>query len=138
MSLRIADVRAFILDRNVEDNSLEMDLTFSDEEIIDAFKRAAREYNSIPPFVGSVDPAALPDDTNVFLDATAMQLYISRVSRLQRNDVDYTAGDVTVALEKRQIEHLLKMIQFHRERFVEAAKAQKITRNLRRAYGRVG
>ncbi len=138
MSLKIADVRAFILDRTAEDNSLELDLAFSDEEIIDAFKRTAREYNSVPPYVGGVDPSDLPDDTNIFLDGTAVQLYISRLSKLQRNDVDYTAGGVSVALEKRQIEHMMNMIKFHRERFLEAAKARKITLNLRRAYGRVG
>jgi hypothetical protein len=138
VSLTIQNVRDYILDRSVEDNALELDLAFSDAEVRDAFKRAAREYNSIPPFVGHADPEALPDDTNLFLDATVQQLYISRLSRLQRNDMDYTAGGVTVDLEKRQIAHLKEMVQFHRDRFRETARAVKVSINLRRAYGKVG
>jgi hypothetical protein len=138
VSLTIDDVRHFILDRSAEDNALDLDLAFSDDEVRDAFKRAAREYNSIPPFIGTVDPSDLPDDTNLFLDATVVQLYISRMSRLQRNDLDYSAGGVSVELEKRQIAHMKEMIPFHRDRFLEAAKAKKVFLNLRRAYGQVG
>lgn len=138
MSLSIEDIRHAILDRSVEDNALELDLAFSDEEIRQAFKRAARDYNSIPPYVGQVDPADLPDDTNIFIDATVCQLYIARLSKLQRNDIDYNAGGVSVELEKRQIAHMREMIEFHRKRFMEAAQARKVSLNLRRAYGRVG
>lgn len=136
--LTIDDVRNFIWDRSAADNQLEIDLAFSDEEIRDAMKRAAREYNSVPPFVSGADPAALPSDTNLFLDATVFQLYISRISRMQRNDIDYSAGGVTVELEKKQIAYMKEMIPFHRDRFLEATKAQKIFRNLRNAFGRVG
>ncbi len=138
MSLTIADVRQYILDRSAEDNALDLDLAFSDDEIRYAFKRAAREYNSIPPYIGQVDPSDLPDDTNTFLDATVMQLYISRLSKLQRNDIDYKAGGMSVELEKRQIAHMQDMIKFHRDRFLEAARAKKVHLNLRRAFGRVG
>jgi hypothetical protein len=136
--LTIEDVRNFIWDRSAADNQIELDLAFSDDEIRDAMKRAAREYNSVPPFVTEADPAGLPADTNLFLDATAFQLYISRISRMQRNDIDYSAGGVSVELEKKQIAYMKEMIPFHRDRFLEATKAQKVFRNLRRAFGRVG
>jgi len=136
--LTISDIRNYIWDRSAADNQLELDLAFSDAEIRDAMKRAAREYNSVPPFVAGADPATLPTDTNLFLDATAFQLYISRLSRMQRSDIDYTAGGVTVELEKRQIAYMKEMIPFHRDRFLEATKAQKVFLNLRRAFGRVG
>ena len=136
--LTIADVRAYIWDRSAEDNQLELDLAFSDDEIRDAMRRAAREYSSIPPYVGGVDPTQLPADTNIFLDGTVQQLYISRISRLQRNDIDYSAGGVQVELDKKQIAYLKEMIPFHRDRFVEPARSRKLATNLRSAFRRVG
>ena len=136
--LTIADVRAYIWDRSAEDNQLELDLAFSDDEIRDAMKRAAREYASIPPYSSGVDPAELPADTNMFLDAVVLHLYISRISRLQRNDIDYSAGGVQVELDKKQIAYMKEMIPFHRDRFVDAAKSFKIFTNLRQAFRRVG
>ena len=55
------DVRMYILDRNIEDNGLDLDLSFSHEEIAEAMRRCAREYNSIPPRVGMVSPENLPN-----------------------------------------------------------------------------
>lgn len=136
--LVIEDIRNYIWDREAGDNQLELDLAFSDDEIRDAMKRAAREYNSVPPYASCVDVAQLPADTNLFLDATVFQLYISRISRMQRNDIDYSAGGVAVELEKKQIGYMKEMIPFHRDRFLEATKAQKMFLNLRRAFGRVG
>jgi len=136
--LTIKDVQDYIWDREAADNQLELDLTFSPDEITQAFKRAARSYNSIPPLVGNADPAALPADTNLFLDATVMHLYIARMSNMQRNDLNYTAGGVTVELDKSQIAYMEKMIPFHRKLFEDAAKAQKMAINIRRGYGRVG
>ena len=132
------DVREYILDRSIADNALDLDLTFDDAEIISAMKRAAREFNSIPPFVSRVNPDQLPDDTNLFLDAIAVQLYISRLSKLQRSDIDYTAGGVTTNLVAKQLEHLQSGIKFHDERFRSAATALKIGINLQQAYGQVG
>jgi hypothetical protein len=132
------DVRSFIWDRTAADNEIEMDLAFSPEEILQAMKSAAREYNSIPPLIGGVDANCLPGDTNMFLDAIAMFLYISRMSRMQRNDIEYDAGGVNTALEKKQIIYMREMIPFHRDRFVSAAQTEKIHRNLRSAFGRIG
>lgn len=137
-AITIEDVRNYIWDRSIEDNQLELDLAFSDAEIVDAMKRAAREYNSIPPLVGNADPACLDGTTNLFLDAIALHLYISRMSNMQRNDIDYTAGGVTVEMEKRQIDYMKEMIPFHRDRFLAAAEAQKNRINIRRGMRRIG
>lgn len=136
--LTIDAVRNYILDRTIQDNQIDLDLAFSPEEITNAMGYAARAYASIPPFVGSPDASRLPMRTNVFLDATAVGLYIGRLSRLQRNDIDYKSGTVTVELEKKQIEYMKDMIKFHQGEFKEAAKALKVAQNLRRARGRIG
>ena len=103
MALTEKDVRAFIQDRNAADNS-GLDLAFSPEDVKDAMRRAAREYNSVPPlFIGVGNGDCLPDDTNIFLDATAEQLYLSELARLARSDIDYSAGGVVTPIERQLI-----------------------------------
>lgn len=134
MALTEQDIRDFILDRSVDDNA-GLDLSFSSADIAQAMKRAAREYNSIPPvFIQVDDKDHLPSETNMFLDATAEQLYISEKARLTRDDIDYSAGGVVTPIARQRIKHLDDLIKFHGERFQTAAKAQKLTANLRRAY----
>lgn len=128
------DVRHFIFDRNIQDNDLLLDLNFSEEEVRHAMVRAAREYNSVPPFVHMVDPAWLPADTNIFLDGIAMHLYIGELSKLMRNDIDYNTGNVTTNLVAKRIEHLKELIKMHSERFVTAAKNVKLTANIHAAF----
>lgn len=128
------DVRNFVLDRNIEDNDLLLDLAFSPEEIEDAMKRAAREWNSIPPYVSTADPSKLDASMNLFLDAIAQQLYISELNKLMRNDIDYTAGGVGTNLEQKRISHLRELISFHGDRFRQAARDIKIALNLNQTY----
>ena len=124
------DVRMYIFDRNIEDNDLLLDLNFSEEEIANAMVRAAREYASIPPYTSTVSPACLPADTNMFLDATVAQLYMSEMNKLMRNDIDYTAGNVTTNLVAKRIKHLAELYKLYQDRFRTAAKDWKISENV--------
>jgi len=132
--LTVEEMRMFLLDNSAEDNSLDMDLSFSDDEIAYSMRRAAREYNSTPPFVGRVDPNSLPIDTNLFLHATAEQLYISELARSKRNDMDYTAGGVTVNIEAKRIKHFEGLVAYHREQWKDTATKIKVSANLAKAY----
>lgn len=132
--LTTEDIRLFLLDRSVEDNDLELDVAFSDDEIRDAMKRAARAYNSLPPFVHNVTPNALPDDTNLFLYATAEQLMLSLISKLRRNDVDYTAGGVGTNLVAKRIAHLQNEIQEYRALWQKEATDTKLHMNINNCY----
>ena len=134
MAITHKDVRYYLLDRTVEDNDLDLDLSFSPDEIEDAMKRAARAYNSVPPFVGSVTWNNLPDDTNLFLDAIAEQLYLSLLAKLTRNDIDYVGGDVQINLVAKRIAHLKELIKDHRARWRETARDIKVAANLSKAF----
>lgn len=127
------DVRAYVADSTVADND-GLPLYFSSEEIADAMKRAARAFNSIPPLILFVTADALPDDTNIFLDATAAQLFTSELNKLTRRDIDYSAGGVQSPIERARINHLKNLIDFHTKLFTEAAKAYKVSQNINRAY----
>jgi hypothetical protein len=131
--LKHADVIDWIRLRDPSDNPLELD-TLEPEDIANAMRSAAREYNSIPPLVGSVTADQLSDETNLFLDAIAEQLYRRELAKLTRKDVDYTAGGVSTNLVTKRITHLENLIKDHNARFVEAARNIKVARNLRSAY----
>ncbi len=133
-----ADVRNFILDRSIEDNELQLDLTYSSEEIGDAMMRAGRDYNSTPPFVDSVSPGALPGDTNLFLYGTAYHLYLSRISKLSRNDIDYTAGNVGTNPVAKQIAHMKDLAKLMKDEFTLLAQQIKVSINVSNTFGSIG
>lgn len=136
--ITLEDVRNFVQDRDLNDNELQLDLTFSDEEIMDAMKRSAREYNSISPFVGNVQADQLCADTNMFLDAIAYQLYLSRHAKLARNDMDYAAGSITTNIVQKQLAHFKELIPMHQTRFERAVKDHKLYIQINSAWGQIG
>ena len=119
------DVRLYILDRSIDDNDLLMDLAYDDTDISNAMVRAAREYNGIPPLCSYADPDTLDATTNMFLDAIAAQLYISTLSKLMRNDIDYNSGGVTTNIVAKRIGHLKELIKLHQDRFQLTASDHK-------------
>lgn len=133
MALTEDDVRGYILDVTKEDND-GLDLHYTTTEIVDAMKRAARSYNSITPMIHYVTADCLPDDTNTFLDATVVQLFITEMNKLTRRDIDYSAGGVQSPIFRKRIDHLKTLIDFHTKLFQESAKSFKVTMNIRRGY----
>lgn len=109
------------------------------EMISAAMKFAAREWNSIAPYVCPVQACHLPSDTNIFFDACVLGLALQEYQRLTKEDIDYTtSGSVSTNPVKTRIDHLQKQIQLFRDRFAGPAKDRKIFINLQGAYGTVG
>lgn len=136
--ITVDDIRLYILDRSIEDNDMDLDLSFSDEEIMAAMERVAREYNSIPPYVDGASPDRLSKTTNMFFDGILQQLYMAELNRAMRNDIDYVAGNVTTNPEKSRIANLTTLARDHGERFREAVRNRKIFINMSDGYGPVG
>jgi len=133
------EVRHYIEDRNAEDNDFDNDLSFSNEEIQVAMRRAARAYNSILPLgVDVVTPDKMPDVTEMFFDGVIWKLYSARLARLGRNDFDFNAGDVDVSPETKRIAFFGREAKAAEERFKEAAQDVKGTINISSGYGPVG
>jgi len=126
------DVRYFLLDRTAEDNELDMDLSFTDEDIVNAMRRAARETNDVPPYNAQVSGDCLPGDSNIWLHAVAEQLYLAKLSNLMRNDIDYEAGGVTVSVTKARIAHFKELIKLHRTIWEDKLRRFKVGNNVRR------
>lgn len=131
--IEVEDIRMFLADRTAEDNPLELDLSFSDDEIQYACRFSAMKFNEHPPFVMWVDPAALPFG-NCFLNGVAYFLYLGKLQKLQRNDIDYTAGNMTVEINKRRIEHLKEWVGEFKEEFEKTTANIKHTINMEDAY----
>ena len=135
--IQVEDVRLFIFDRTIEDNMIDLDLFFSDQEIMDAMRRTAMAYNGIPPYVEQVDPTRLVYG-DVFLHGIAYQLCLSKVHQLSRNDIDYSAGGVTTNLIEKQRQYLMELLKFHKQEFDIKAKERQVHRNINNAFGPVG
>lgn len=103
--LTVKMVRDQLQDRTPGDNSIDCDLFWSDEEIVQAMDRAAAAYNTLPPRGVDVRSGkALPADVHLFMDAVLSQLYGMAIHKLARNIMSWQTGDVTVDLEKTRME----------------------------------
>ena len=121
------DIRHFIWDRDLQDNPLEMDLTFSDEEIRRAMRFCAMSFNDLPPFVYRIEPDQLPA-SGIFIHGVIYHLYVAKLSMLMRHDVDYQGGNMTVKTS--QIDHLKDLLKLHKEEFEAGAKTLKVNANI--------
>lgn len=140
MIITETDVRGYIKDQVSGDNPLFAgDLRFTSEEIKQAMRTAAREYNSLPPIgVSTVNPDFLPGDTNVFLDGTVAALLRTALINETANDLQVQAGNVSVQVGAVQINHLKTLIPMFDERFRTAATNIKVSINLAGAFGSIG
>jgi hypothetical protein len=140
MTITEEDIRFYIKDGVESDNPLLAgELRYSSEEIAQAMRTAAREFNSLPPIgVISVDPAALPGDTNVFLDGVTAALLRMTLINEAANDLQVSGGNVQVQVGAAQIAHLKTLIPMFDERFRTTATNIKIARNLSNAFGSIG
>lgn len=133
------DVRHFIFDRRALDNPLLLDLEFSDEEISFAQRFAAMTYNDLQPQVEFVDPGALPGGTgSIFLYGIIYHLQLAKMLQLQRNDVTYEAGNMTVDINKSRIASLKESAKYFRDEFMRMAADRKRTINIMSGFRAVG
>jgi len=98
---------------------------------------AAMRYNAIPPHVIHVHPDHLPFGETM-LNGVAYYLYLGKLQQLMRNDVDYSAGNMSIDINKRRIEFLSKMAPSLKEAFEKQAKEEKVTINLNNGFADVG
>lgn len=133
------EVRHYIEDRQAADNEFDNDLSFSNDEIQVAMRRAARAYNSVLPLgVDVVTSERMSDVTEMFFDGVIWKLYSARLARLGRNDFDFDAGDVNVSPETKRIAFFGREAKQAEDRFMKAAEDVKGTINISSGYGSVG
>ncbi len=136
-SLDTEDIRHFVLDRTVEDNPIELDLEFSDEEIGWAFRHTAMMFNSIPPFVYTIEGPKDVVDKNLtypFMIGVIYHLFVGKSAKLSRSDIDYSAGDMQADFTKRRIDYLSKWASAFKQESMTGLKNYKLVVNLENGY----
>jgi hypothetical protein len=129
------DIRHFIWDRTIADNPLDLDLEFSDEEIGWARRFAVKMFNAIPPHVVDITADQVPARWEYgFFLGTVYHLFLGKLMKLQRSDLDYSAGNMTVDLNKRRIEYLTKWAQAFKQEATENIKTLKLVTNLNQGF----
>lgn len=132
-NIQLEDVRRFILDNATDTNVLGTTFYFSDEEIIDAAKRAVDAYNAIPPLNITMTYGNIKLN-HIFLNGIAWQLCLSKLLQLQRRNVDYNSGGMRLNLVAKQVEALAYMKEDFKREFKESALTQKLNLNITRAF----
>ena len=138
----VEDVRRFVLDRMIDDNEIDLELFFSDAEIITARRLAVANYNELPPYVDKIQLTSCNQDCLpapvMFLNGIAYQLYLSKLQKLHKEDVEYQAGGMTVNIIKKRIAYITGTIKIFKDEFLGLASARKTHINYSSAFGRVG
>lgn len=128
------DLRHFALDHMVENNLLDLDLTWSEEEILQAMDRCRMMWDGIPPIGSSLSaPRTLPR-TYPFLIGSLYQMYLAKVQMYMRGDIDYTIGGVQTNTFAKRIAHFQNLLNMLRNEFQVAASAAKEAQNIDNAY----
>jgi diketogulonate reductase-like aldo/keto reductase len=136
MHVTIEAIRNILQDRTPEDNSIENDLFFSDEEIVDAMKRTASAYNAMAPLgVDVVNYRALPAGTSVFTDGVIANLYKAAINKIARNLITWSTGSTNIDIYKSRIDAFKALHQMYEESFRTAGKERKLEINRSLAYG---
>jgi len=129
------DIRHFIWDRTIEDNPLELDLEFSDEEIGNARRFCAMMCKDVPPYVIEINASSIPKGFEyAFMIGTVYHLFLAKLMSLQRKDLDYSAGGMTVDINKRRIDYLSKWVVAFKQEAMESIQKRKLSMNLESGY----
>jgi hypothetical protein len=135
-------IRLFLLDRSVEDNEIDLQLFFSDDEINGARERAVAHFNEIPPYSVTISLSGTVGDSlprpMMFLNGIAYFAHLSKLMKLQKEDLDYNAGGMSVELVKRRIAHLSNNLTLFKQEFENLATNYKLHINYNSSFGSVG
>jgi hypothetical protein len=96
---------------------------------------AVLAYNETPPYVDTLtSPDAMPYG-NMFLNGIAYYLYLGKLQSEARQDVQYTAGNLTVDLYQRRMDHLKNFVKLFKEEFDRMKAERKTAINVVGFYG---
>lgn len=94
-ALTVAEIRMIIRDTCAEQNFLLDIVEFTTSEIALAIRRTVDRYNEMPPPVTSYTPATFPFRYHLSIGVIGL-LYRQAAYHLRRNDLDYSAGGLSI------------------------------------------
>lgn len=135
MYLTIRDIREFMGDESPADNPAQLDLLWSDPQILASMRAAAQAYNTIEPQSERVRPEALPAEDAAFINGVAADLCRKLLNNLRNRDIVYSAGGVQSSMTSARIKHFENMVKEYQTNFLSQGQARKLRINLNAAYG---
>jgi hypothetical protein len=93
--LSVAEIRMTLRDTDPEANTLLDELEYKQEEIMLAIRRCIQYWNEVPPPIGTYKPTNFPFPYHLSIGVASI-LYGMATHLKLRNDLDYSAGGVTV------------------------------------------
>lgn len=134
----VDDVRLMILDYLPDNYAIKTgDLYFSDEELMDAMRRAVEAYNALPPVTLRQGLYGIPDQY-LFKVGAAWQACLAKALYFQRKRTTYNAGSTSVDMYGSAAQAMLDAAQEYKQEFKEIALSLKRQLNAVRFYGRIG
>ena len=129
----VTRVREHMADVSIEQNLLEMDLTWSEPEIISCMKLAADRFNEMNPQVVTISPSCNKYPA-MFLDGVGYYMLRMKIMGWMRNDVSFTAGNMETSPHKARIKHLQPVAKDLQESFITQIKEIKVAANAKAAF----
>ena len=137
-NVQLEDIRLMLLDQFADNYAIKTgDLYFSDEELMDAMRRAVEAYNALPPTTLRQGLYGIPDQY-LFKVGTAWQACLAKALYFQRKRTTYNAGNTTVDMYGSASQAMLDAAQEYKQEFKEIALSLKRQINAVRFYGRIG
>lgn len=132
-TLTTQQIRDYLGD-NVENNQLLDGEEFPDSAVSLAMELAVDSYNVMPPIGGTtIDTMS----KTLLLFGTIWHLYNGRAIAISaRNQMSYSDGGLTVPIEERY-QFYIQMAAIYERQFMDAAKANKISRNMEAGWSSV-
>ena len=119
------DLRHWLYDRTINDSPLDVDLTWSDQEIATATRYAVMMANSVQPYSITYSTNALTGDY-FWLPAIAYHLFLGKLMVLTRSDISYDAGGMSADITRKRIEHYKWWIQLFKAEATDLIEQQKM------------
>lgn len=134
--ITVPEVRLAVRDVCPEGNFLIDSCDFKVEEIMWAIRRPVEQFNAAPPPVATFNTSTFPYRWN-WMNATIGELMILVGTWLRRNDLDYSAGGVTVMDTKKWEFYMARGKELQAE-YKDFVKNKKIEINIQGGYGSMG
>lgn len=136
--VQLEDIRLMLADAEPTDTAITTeDFWFSDEDLMDAMRRAIEAFNAYPPQTITADYSSM-GTSYMFKVGACWQALLSKRLFLERKYVKSNAGGVSTDIYQPLIEFSKNAANEFKVEFIELVKNYKRAINVSRAWGVVG
>lgn len=136
--VQLEDIRLMLADSEPTDTAITTnDFWFSDEELMDAMRRAIEAFNAYPPQTITANYGTM-GTPYMYKVGACWQALLSKRLMLERKKVRSSAGGVQTDIYDPLIEYSKNAANEFKMEFIELVKNYKRAANMSRAWGAIG